>query len=231
MDRETLLITKPPKEKNLSMVPFLTTFSTQHHSVKQLVRKHWHILKNDSILGPALPSVPQVIFRGVSALRHRLAPNVIEPPPPRMTFLDSYTGFYQYRNCRVCSLNGCTHRRTHVFTSTSTSEEHKIKPFITCSTEGIVYLLQCPCGLQYIGRTKRPLSVRLNEHITNILNGFANHSVSKHYLLSHNKDPSKTFFGGLTNIPHTGGGVLWLGVFQDLKWLGSIRLNATSLMD
>lgn len=68
---------------------------------------------------------------------------------------------------------------------------------LTCSTLGVVYLLQCPCGLQYIGRTKRPLQVRLNEHITNIKSGFTNHSVSKHYLLVHNKDPSNTLFLGI----------------------------------
>lgn len=81
--------------------------------------------------------------------------------------------------------------------STSTQIRHDIKPFITCSTLGVVYLLQYPCGLQYIGRTKRPLQDRLNEHITNIKSGFKNHSVSKHYLLVHKRDPSNTLFLGI----------------------------------
>lgn len=48
-----------------------------------------------------------------------------------------------------------------------------------------------------MGRTKRALQVRLSEHINNIREGFKNHSVSKHYDLVHNRDPSNTLFLGI----------------------------------
>ena len=225
IDRIDLLRTKPRDTSKLPVVPFVTTFSTQHFSVKKLLKKHWHILKNDPILGPVLPDNPQVIFKGGSALRHKLAPNVLEPPVIKTTFLNSFTGFYQCRKCRVCSLSGCEHRRTHLFVSTATGEQHTIKPFITCATEGVVYLLQCPCGLQYVGRTKRALSVRLNEHISNILAGYLNHSVSKHYRLVHNRDPSKTIFLGIDRYaPHWRGSALVRSISKsEMQWIHRIK--------
>lgn len=39
--------------------------------------------------------------------------------------------------------------------------------------------------------------VRLNEHVTNIINGFPKHPVSRHYLEIHNKNPDKTIFLGI----------------------------------
>ena len=197
--RVDLLIERPRGERDQFQggAPFITSYSIQHGSVKQLINKHWHLVKNDPVLKELLPERSRVIFKGAPSLRNRIAPNILNPPCSVPNFLEQLTGFYQCRRCRVCSNNSCRIRRTTMFESTATGKEHCIKPFITCGTTGVVYLLQCPCGLQYVGRTKRPLRVRLNEHITNILTGFKNHSVSKHYLLKHNKDPSNTLFLGI----------------------------------
>ena len=83
------------------------------------------------------------------------------------------------------------------FVSTSTGDAHKIKEFICCNTEGAVYALECSCGLQYIGRTKRLLRIRIKEHVKNILKGFDNHGVSRHFATHHNKDPSHLKFWGI----------------------------------
>lgn len=93
------------------------------------------------------------------------------------------------------------------FTSTSTGDTYKINNFICCNTEGAVYALECSCGLQYIGRTKRQLRVWIKEHVKNILNGYDKHSVSKHFLLCHNKDPTHLKFWGIEPyIRHWRGG-------------------------
>lgn len=181
---------------------------------------------NDPILKRVIPDKPQVIFKGAPSLRNRLAPNALDPPVRGIQGLfDNLKGYYKCGRCRVCRLNSVPSRRTLKFTSSSTQEEHDIKPFITCATEGVVYLLQCPCGLQYVGRTRRPLSVRLNEHITNIINGFPKHSVSKHYLVSHNKDPSKTLFLGIDRYrPHWRGSSLTRSISKlEMLWIHKIR--------
>lgn len=98
-------------------------------------------------------------------------------------------------------------------------------PFVTCSTKGVVYLLQCPCGLQYIGRTKRPMQVRLGEHITNIKNGYQYHSVSKHYALHHNRNPANTLFLGIDRYSaHWRGGSLVRELSRlEMTWIHRVR--------
>lgn len=134
-----------------SVVPFITTISVQHMNVKKMMRKQ-HILKNDQIFNPVLPDKPQVVYRGAPSLRHTVTPNILNPPSIKTSFFQNLTGFFQCKRCPVCSISGCLHRTQR---STSTTTEFEIKPFITCSTEEVVYLLQCPFGLQYVGRTKR----------------------------------------------------------------------------
>lgn len=157
--------------------PFITNFSNQHQNIKHIVNKHWHILGNDRILNTFLPAKPQVVFRGAPSLRDKLVTNILNPPTTKPIFFTDFTGYYKCRKCQVCSLNRCRTRRTTGFTSSCTSRAFKIEPFITCSTVGVVYLLQCPCGLQYVGRTKCPLQVHLNKHINNIQKGFTKHCI------------------------------------------------------
>lgn len=45
--------------------------------------------------------------------------------------------------------------------STVTGREYFIEDCISCRTEGVVYLLEYPCCIQYIERTKRELWKRL----------------------------------------------------------------------
>lgn len=93
MDRGHLLRDKPPRKDQVSMVPFITTYSVQHTSTRNLIRKHWHILNNDPVLFTVLPDMPQVIYRGASSLKDRLAPNIMNPPAIRRGFFENLTGF------------------------------------------------------------------------------------------------------------------------------------------
>lgn len=86
-------------------------------------------------------------------------------------------------------------------------------------------MLTCPCKKQYIGRTIRPFSVRVNEHITNIKKGVTDHSVPKHYLKYHNKDPTGTEFLIIDKyIPPWRGSPKVRGVSQlETYWIHEIK--------
>ena len=45
----------------------------------------------------------------------------------------------------------------------------------------VIYLLKCPCGFCYVGKTKRELRVRINEHKSNIRNHDIKSSVARHF--------------------------------------------------
>ena len=125
----------------------------------------------------------------------------------------------------MCLLNKCQDRKISHFSSTSTGRTHEVKPFITCSSKGVVYLLQCPCGLQYVGRTKRELKIRLNEHIAKIRNGFPNHSVSRHYDLVHHRNPEGTLFVGIDKYkPNWRGSSLTREISKtEMAWIHRLR--------
>lgn len=202
--RSSLLVDKPQwLTDNKVSLPFITTYSMQSRTIKKLIQRHWHLLSNDQVLKDLLPDKPQVVFKGASSLGNKIAPSIQDPPREHRHFFQNLTGYYQCKKCQVCSLDSCRDRKISGFVSTSTSCSFQVKPFITCSSEGVVYLIQCPCGLKYVGRTKRALQVRLNEHIGNIRRGFKNHSVSRHYDEVHHRDPSNTLYMGIDKYtPH-----------------------------
>lgn len=111
------------------------------------------------------------------------------------------------------------------FVSASTQVGFEIEPFITCSSTGVVYLLQCPCGFKYVGKTKCALQVCLNEHINNIRKGFRHHSVSKHYAAHHYRDPINTIFLGIDKFKAHWRGSSMVGDLykMEMSWIHKIR--------
>lgn len=89
MNREDLL-----KEKSLlvrnNTAPLVTFilhfFSVQHHNLKHLIYKHWHILGIDRVLNIVLPTKPQVVYTGTPSLRNRISTNVFDPPAKNNIF-------------------------------------------------------------------------------------------------------------------------------------------------
>lgn len=63
----------------------------------------------------------------------------------------------------------------NVKSSSVTHIQYQIRDLITCATVGVVYMLECECGLQYIERTSRALHVYVGEHINNIKKGLKTH--------------------------------------------------------
>lgn len=193
VDREALLQDRPKEPNDAFKWSFLTSFSTQHRHIKRIFQHHWDVLKTDKILGPLLPETPKVVFRGVPSLRNKLAPNVIDPPK-KTSFFHNWTGFHPCKRCLVCQHNTCGRRTSHEFSSTVTGRTYAIKQFSTCATTGIVYLITCPCGKQYVGRTIRSFTVRVSEHINLIKAGSTKHTVPRHYRECHDRNPEGTQF-------------------------------------
>lgn len=81
MEREGMLVPKDRSgDKGDFEWSFHTTYSKQYGIINKLLNKHWKVLKNDEIMGTALPECPKVIFRKALALSNCIAPNVVEPP-------------------------------------------------------------------------------------------------------------------------------------------------------
>lgn len=115
-------------------------------------------------------------------------------------------GYYFCGKCRTCHLNILTGRKVTSFNSACTGKSYDIQSFITYSTQHVMFLIWCPCGLDYVGRTTWALSIRLGGIHCKHYKEFP-WTVSKHYALKHDKNPTGTIFIALEKyIPHWRGG-------------------------
>ena len=178
---------------------FLSDFHSQYREVENIFSTHWHVLSMDKTLAPILPSKPGFIYRRASNIADRVVRKVLDPPSRPATFWDR-DGFFACKKCRACKEASRPVGAVANFISTSNHKEFTIKEFITCNSDHVVYALQCPCGLIYIGRTKRQMKIRIAEHVVNILNGYKDHNVSLHFKLFHSKDPRGLKFWGIDHL-------------------------------
>ncbi len=52
-----------------------------------------------------------------------------------------------------------------------TGKKIQIRGKITCTTTNVIYLLKCPCGKTYVGRTRQALKTHIAKHRSMIRNG------------------------------------------------------------
>lgn len=223
MNRDNLFKKRESNERDFG-IAFMTGFTQQYRQVEKIIRKHWHLLLKDSDLAKSLPDKILFIYTKPPTLRLKLAPNVVDPPKKTVTFLDQ-VGFFSCGRCVMCRMSKHRVRKTLEFTSHSSGESHKINKFITCETTHVTYLLSCPCGLQYMGRTTRALGVCPREHVNRIKKGFKHYSLSNHFRLFHGRYPSGLTFCGIKRVEsHWRGGNLKRAIsHNETQWIHRLR--------
>lgn len=202
--REDLLQPKEGKQgtrnKEEGSLLLVTNYNAQAGLIKKILRKHWDVLHLDPTLRSFLPQEPRIVFRRAQNLRDQLTRSYINPPKKKKGTIDDSKGFHQCGKCMGCRTSEHKKKKRTQFCSNITGKEYEVKSFITCQSKGVVYLIQCPCGLQYIGRTVRTLAVRIREHVYNIKKGIVTHNLSAHYKAVHNSNPSSISFMGIEQV-------------------------------
>lgn len=138
------------------------------------MRKYCPILKSDRTLKKLLPRRPNFIYRREPTLRNKFVHDALDPPRT-ISLFPNIKGFYRCQKCLPCRKSKKQPRKKESFRSTTTGREYKIKELITCTSTHVTYVIECPCRYQYLGRTTRPLFVRIGEHMNNIRKGFIKH--------------------------------------------------------
>ena len=166
LNRDDMLkkrVIAPPKKND---VTFITGFNADYRVFEDIIRKHWPITLGDPQLSTILPARPKFVYRRAKRIRDSLVKNVPDPPKKMISFLDQ-KGFYRCGRCKPCRTTKGS-RKVDQFQSHANNEQFKVGKLITCSSTHVTYVIECECGLQYVGRTTRKLSVRMGEHIRNI---------------------------------------------------------------
>lgn len=81
--------------------------------------------------------------------------------------------------------------------------------------------IQCPCGLQYVGKTNRELRKCIREHVNNIKKGKENHRVSKHFKEQHKINPTGLTYWGIEVVKNQwrGGDLVKKTLQNESKWI------------
>lgn len=176
-----------------------TTYTPLSHQIKTIVTKHWHVLQADTKCAELFPRLPLFTYSRSANLKDKLVhSDTFDKSHRPRERLDDMTGFFPCRNCTSCN----NVHKCNTLTSFSTGKKYDIRKFITCNSINVVYVLYCPCGLQYTGCTRRQLRIRINEHRSAINRKDAKSPVARHF----------------TETNHT---------VSDLKWIGIDRVFST----
>lgn len=110
------------------------------------------------------------------------------------------TGSFKCGKKRCLCCNQIAHGAT-TFKALRTSEQFDIKQYLSCDSEYVICLLNCRCGLHYIGGTIQTLRSRMNTHRANVSKNSQFHSVSRHCSCKHKNDPSPYSIVPIDQIP------------------------------
>lgn len=82
--------------------------------------------------------------------------------------------------CGCCAQCNNTHKTDH-FTHPQICKKYFIKSIITCASCHVIYMICCPCGLAYVGKTSRKLKQRISEHKSSICRNDRDYPVAVHF--------------------------------------------------
>lgn len=159
----------------------VTRYSPLGSEFKKIIKKHWHVVQTDPKLKDVFKNPPALVFRRAPNLRDMLVRS--HNPVNRQKPFNVPDGNYKCGNCAQCGYT----QKCSTYTHPHTGKALNIRGVINCNSQFVVYLLKCPCGLAYVGKTCRALRTRIAEHRSNIRCGDTRNPVAAHFLaLGHN---------------------------------------------
>lgn len=166
-----------------SCVNFITTYSTSHKIIQSILRKYWYILQRDPYLKTSILKNPRIIYRRPPTLKSILAPSRLKQHRQKES-VELTKGIFRCGKARCLCCREIAHKEK-TFVSTQTGESFNVDFRLSCQSAYVIYLVQCICGKQYIGRTTQKLHMRINKHRANIKKKFQLHGLSRHCAALH----------------------------------------------
>ena len=198
-------------------------YSPVSKDIEKTINKYWYIIDTDPFLKKCLPNPPRVVHKRAPNLRNMLVRADLPPPAPSHFLSDIPPGNYPCGRCQQCNFT----RKSNSFNHPHTGKKYKIRGIITCSTANVVYMLKCPCGLSYIGKTSRALKTRIAEHRSTIRNNVITSPVAVHFnKAGHNVSTLRYTGIELVQSPRRGGDVNNMLLKRELFWIHTLQTLA-----
>lgn len=213
-------------KKTETKINCIIEYSPLSQEFKKIVNKYWYILQSDPNL-KELSEPPRIVLKRPPNLNNMLVRADL-PPPSQPHFLQEIPhGNYRCGHCAQCNFT----QKTKTFNHPRTGKRFQIKGIISCHTQNVIYMLKCPCGLAYVGKTTRPLKQRIAEHRSNIRNHDKKSPVALHFSQSqHNVSTLKYIGIEQIQLPRRGGDIDTLLLRREAYWIYTLdTLNPKGL--
>ncbi|XP_069506974.1 uncharacterized protein [Ambystoma mexicanum] len=154
------------------------TFNTFHHKIKQSIMKHWHLLQLNN---PGLAK-PIFAFKKGKNLKGWLTKADRSSTGPKSNTVTGLWGgkpIQGHFSCGFCNQCASTVTGTSVVIN---GKNWNLNHHTTCNTKNVIYGIICPCALTYIGRTSRPIKIRIGEHKSKIRNKIVSAPLVSHFV-------------------------------------------------
>ncbi|XP_069476308.1 kyphoscoliosis peptidase-like [Ambystoma mexicanum] len=115
------------------------------------------------------------------------------------------------------------------FTKTTKVSTHKeiswtLQDHTNCNTKQVIYTIECPCGLLYVGKTMRAVKTRIGEHRSCIKNKVPDKPLVEHYVKkNHTNMDIKWCVLQKVNITRRGGDIDKTLTKLEQKWVHKLR--------
>lgn len=174
----------------------ITTFSENAGDLKKILRKNWHTLLSDNVIGNDLPSNPLVTFRKARSLRNELVHSYQTADVPKSAF-GPLSGFFPCGKCKACKGS----KSVLSYKIPAMVNPKRIRKFLTCTTPYTIYCLICLCGLRYVGSTIHPTKIRILEHMRAITNGNETYPVARHFNKENHRNRDLLSYYCIDHVP------------------------------
>lgn len=137
----------------------ITSYFEGSHKLKKLIRDTLPILTQNDETKNLLPKNPPICYRQNKNIKTLLTKT--KPPPPLTNITPSGTLPCRRPRCKTCAIIN-----TNILINTHhTTKALHTQPNTSCKTSNCIYLLECQhCPAFYVGETKNPLHIRINNH-------------------------------------------------------------------
>uniref|UniRef100_A0A803J8T0 Reverse transcriptase domain-containing protein n=1 Tax=Xenopus tropicalis TaxID=8364 RepID=A0A803J8T0_XENTR len=157
------LLTRQKETKKDPPLIFTTTFTAASTQLSRNIQKHWPMINQDDSLSLYLSNKPLMGYRRDSSLRDMLVRTDFKnqnKDPTDWLSAHKKLGCYRCPDCVTCRclLSGPDFPHPH------TGRRIKIKHRLSCTSSYVVYIITCPCGLYYVGKTVNMLKERIGNH-------------------------------------------------------------------
>ncbi|OCT87222.1 hypothetical protein XELAEV_18020920mg [Xenopus laevis] len=188
-DRNTLLTPKkstfPAANHKTKNIRVIGDYSKEHSEIIQILKRHWHISCQDTELEKVL----------AFSFHRQLTQSPYTNPIGETWLTNKFKRCHKCGDCVSCPFI----LKTTTFVKKIDNTQHTIEQFINCKTQGVVNMMKCKCGIEYVGNTIREFQRRVMELVGDVRHK-RNTSVANHINTMHAGNIEMMRFFGIQKV-------------------------------